>query len=266
MAVRLALAFAAWPHYSIYPWFRALTSHGATICYFSGEQSLASRVMIVLENMTILYRFAHVSRLQIVQYVRLVRPDSASQDASFITSSGGGPHPWYSGSGFGGDVEEGHGTHTAGSAAGATLNDPAVTATCDNNTELGCVGGCFNDSYIVTLNANGYYPLDFDTWCPQHDCDGYGADFEICLDEDIAARLTANGGIAQGAKLSIFDASSDGYSIWPALAGNDLWKLTEETGCMLHSNSWGGDSYCTVTSDCAIYDQYMYEVRAFVHR
>lgn len=194
--------------------------------------------------------------------MRLVRPDSSSQDASFYTSSGVGPYPWYSGSGFGEDSEEGHGTHTAGSAAGATLNDPALMVTCSNNTELGCVGGCFNDTYLEDLKINGYYPLDWDTWCPQHECDGYGATFELCLDEDVAATLTAHGGIAQGAKLSIFDASSDGYNLWPTLLGNDLWRLTEGTGCMLHSNSWGGDSYCAVTSNCVIYDQYMYEASA----
>lgn len=78
---------------------------------------------------------------------------------------------------------EGHGTHTAGSAAGATLNDPAVTANCSSTEELGCIGECFNSSELESFIEDVSYPLDFHTWCPQHECDGYGEDYVPCMYE-----------------------------------------------------------------------------------
>lgn len=80
-------------------------------------------------------------------------------------------------------MEEGHGTHTAGSAAGATLNDPAETAVCSSTDELGCIGECFNSSELESFIEDISYPLNFDTWCPQHECDGYGEDYVPCMDE-----------------------------------------------------------------------------------
>lgn len=43
----------------------------------------------------------------------------------------------YDPSGFDGDDFDGHGTHTAGTVAGATLNTPAEVSTCGVNQELG---------------------------------------------------------------------------------------------------------------------------------
>ncbi|CAM9771338.1 unnamed protein product, partial [Sphacelaria rigidula] len=155
------------------------------------------------------------------------------------------------------DTEDGHGTHTAGSAAGAPLSDPVVPDTCTGTDVLGCIGGCLDLTYAASLVGN-LLP-DFDTWCPQYECDGYGADTEPCLDADVSATLTENAGMAPGAKLTIFDASNDGESVLATLALNGLWEATEDTGCMLHSNSWGSDSYCTMTFEGTQYDQYMYE-------
>lgn len=200
---------------------------------------------------------------QIVQYIRLVGPDSSGDNPYFYTSDGAGPYQWYASSGFGTDWENGHGTHTAGSAAGASLNNPAVTDTCTGTDELGCIGGCLNTSYVASLLND--YERDFDNLCPQFDCDGFGADYEVCLDEDVSATLTENGGVAQGAKLAIFDVSFHGEKFWGSLAGNGKWEVTDGTGCVLHSNSWGGDNYCTVGSEEVLYDEYMYEVCMLLH-
>ncbi|CAM9375513.1 unnamed protein product, partial [Sphacelaria rigidula] len=202
-----------------------------------------------------------LSRRKIVQYIRLVAPDPIGDAAYFYTSNGAGPYQWFTSSGFGADTEDGHGTHTAGSAAGAPLNDPAVPDTCTGTDTLGCIGGCLNTSYVTSLIGNLALALvpDFDTWCPQFECDGYGADTEPCLDEDVSATLTENAGMASGAKLAIFDVSFDGQGVWASVAVNALWEATEDTGCMLHSNSWGSDSYCTTTFEGTQYDQYMYE-------
>lgn len=200
---------------------------------------------------------------QIVQYTRLVAPDDPG-DSPYFSTTDGGQYTWYSSYGFGMDMEAGHGTHTAGSAAGATLNDPAETVICSGTDELGCIGGCLNTSYVETLLSSTFHLADFPTWCPQFDCDGYGEDYEFCLSEDISTTLTENGGMAQGAKLSIFDTSLDGSAIWGSLAGKGMWTSTEGTGCLLHSNSWGADQYCTVDQEAILNDEYMYDVSAFV--
>lgn len=163
-------------------------------------------------------------------------------------------------------MENGHGTHTAGSAAGATLNDPPETESCSGTDEAGCVGGCLNASYVSALLDAGSTLADFDTWCPQFDCDGYGSDFEYCLDGDVSTTLVENGGMARGAKLAIFDTSLDGNIIWGSLAGTGVWGATDGTGCLLHSNSWGGDSLCTVDSLSLENDEYMWEVGHFGFR
>lgn len=197
---------------------------------------------------------------QIVQYIRLVAPDDPGEPSFFYTSNGRGPYQWYSSYGFGLDMADGHGTHTAGSAAGATLNDPAETDVCSGTDELGCIGGCLNTSYVTSLLDNNVHLADFATWCPQFDCDGNGADYEFCLSEDISGILSENGGMAQGAKLAIFDTSVDGNAIWGSLAGNGMWTSTDGTGCLLHSNSWGADQLCAVDKESVLNDEYMYEV------
>lgn len=161
--------------------------------------------------------------------------------------------------GFGEDTEEGHGTHTAGSAAGATLNSPADAGSCSEEEELGCIGGCVSEVNLESMLDNN--ELDWDALCPQHECDGLSGS---CLGEDVAETLTSNGGVAQGAKLTIFDASADGDSMWTNLALNGLWDATSGTNAFLHSNSLGGDGACNVDSECITYDQYMYDVSGFL--
>lgn len=75
------------------------------------------------------------------------------------------------------------------------------------------------------------------------------------------ARNAKHGGVARGAKLAIFDvAATDSYL--SDYAGNDLWRVSEDTGARIHSNSWGALTGCVSQPSAAIYDEYMYEVRA----
>ena len=166
----------------------------------------------------------------------------------------------YSG-GYGLDLEDGHGTHTAGTAAGAVLSSPATTVNCTTNEALGCIGTCLNAAEeILFLYDN--VPT-WDTLCPQFDCDNFG---DPCLGENVSATLTENGGVAQGAKISVFDASTDGVHVWAPPVLNGLWESTNGTDSFLHSNSWGIDNDCNVDSLTVVYDEYMYEVscEAFV--
>lgn len=203
---------------------------------------------------------ALILRLQIIQYIRLVRPEtvSSSEQIGYFTTAYGGKFSSYSASGFGLDLADGHGTHTAGSAAGSTLSTPAEATSCTGTDVVGCIGGCLDESDLASMKRNAI--LDWDAWCPQFECDGNGADFELCLDEDVSETLTANGGMAQGAKLAIFDSSVDGLHVWGSLAGNGLWASTDGTGCLLHSNSWGGDTLCSMDDESVSYDGYMYQV------
>lgn len=158
--------------------------------------------------------------------------------------------------GFGGDEPQGHGTHVAGTAAGATLTTPASTASCSETEQLSCLGACLNTTRIKTLTEN--YFVDWDTWCEQFACDGSGD--ECCLGKDVGMTLAENGGIARGAKLSIFDASDDGYSMFTEDAGNGMWESSEETGSKVHTNSWGSFSTCYGTAESIMYDAYIHEV------
>lgn len=174
----------------------------------------------------------------------------------YFDTPDGAVYSWYDEPGFGFDLEAGHGTHTAGSAAGATVTTPAETATCDTGRELGCLGEC-----MTTAEANAAVEdvlLQWKVLCPQFDCDESGG---TCLSEDVAETLESNGGVARGAKLSIFDASTNGAAMWAFVAGNGLWNATVGTGCVLHSNSWGSDADCAIDSATVAFDQYMYEVR-----
>lgn len=187
----------------------------------------------------------------------MVREDYAgSPYGETFGTQNGGVFSWYDEPGFGLDMEAGHGTHTAGSAAGSTLATPAETVTCEAGSEVSCVGKCLTTAEATAAAADNL--LTWDTLCPQFDCDGAGG---ACLSDDVSETLTDNGGIARGAKIAVFDVSIDGTAVWASLAGNGLWNATEGTGCMVHSNSWGGDLNCNIDSETASFDQYMYEVR-----
>ena len=158
--------------------------------------------------------------------------------------------------GFGLDLEDGHGTHTAGTAAGAVLNRPATTGACATNETLGCIGTCLSVAEETYLLADDF--LTWDTLCPQFNCDYFG---DPCLGEDVSATLTESGGIAQAAKISVFDTSADGEGVLASQALNGVWESTNGAGRFLHSNSWGSDNDCNVDSRTVAYDEYMYQVK-----
>lgn len=199
---------------------------------------------------------------QIVQYISLIRQDVAGDAqpyGDYYTTNNGQQFPWYSAEGFATETPGGHGSHTAGTAAGATLTSPVEIGTCSGDDELGCVGSCLNTSYVETLTSN--LVINVDTLCPKFDCDGRGDALDSCLSDDTVETLTAHGGVASGAQLSIFDVSADGISVWAELALNGLWDAANDTGCVVHSNSWGADGDCTVDTSSVAFDRYMYEVR-----
>lgn len=148
----------------------------------------------------------------------------------------------------------GHGSHTAGTAAGATLNSPAEPATCGDGKVVGCVGGCIFGSGSVSDNGTE----SIDLLCPRFDCAG-GEDTQ-CLSDDVGEVLTAHGGMAQGAKLAVIDMFFGHFS-YGDLAGNGLWEACLGAGCKIHSNSYGIDSRCELSAMDLMYDEFMYEVR-----
>lgn len=186
--------------------------------------------------------------VQIIQYIDMIKPDSTTSIPGYYL---------YPADGFGDDEKAGHGTHTAGTAAGATLNTPAETVTCGTGETLSCVGGCI-DATGSDDDLVSYYEqyADIDRLCPMLECDD---DSELCLDDDVGATLAANGGIAQGAKLAIFDIFSVENTGLDS-AGNGLWEPCLEAGCKIHSNSWGGDGLCLVYPNDILYDEFMYKV------
>lgn len=194
----------------------------------------------------------------------MVKPDSTpgSSTSTFITGEGDRGY-WIPADAFSADDRAGHGTHTAGSAAGSTLNSPAELVTCAGTDVLSCAGGCIDDNSIsitddlLPLYEQIFTSIDIDRICPLFDCDETVS--ELCLSEDVAQTLTDNGGMAQGAKLSIFDVfyEETGLSDFP---GNGLWEPCMDAGCKLHSNSYGGDLLCSSSSIDAEYDDFMYNV------
>ena len=156
-------------------------------------------------------------------------------------------------------MEGGHGSHTAGIAAGLILESPEEVE-CGDGEELGCLGGCF-DSDVLDAMVEDTAAVDIEVFCPAHDCDGFETD--LCLDDGLEM-LTNNGGVAPGAKISVFDVvSDDSLSVWAFLAENGLWEAAEETGCKVHACSWGTTdlNYCEVDAFSVAFDTYMYEVR-----
>ena len=198
---------------------------------------------------------------QVIQYINLVKSDDIAEpiDGSW-TSSEGQQFPWLPADDFEYDDRAGHGTHTAGSAAGATLNNPAELATCEAGKTVSCVGGCIDDGAFATeddLVSSYYQYADIDRLCPAFGCDE--TESAGCLGDDVGETLAQNGGMAQGAKLAIFDVFHDLYGLLDYV-GNGLWEPCAEAGCKLHSNSWGGDYGCYIAPMDLMYDEYMYEV------
>ena len=109
------------------------------------------------------------------------------------------------------------------------------------------------------LVSNGFFNVE--VFCPKFQCDGLGTDYETCLSDDVEETVSANGGAAPGAKLAIFDTSADGTTVWAELAGNGLWEASNETGSVVHTNSWGGNNDCAVDASAIQYDTFMYQVR-----
>lgn len=199
--------------------------------------------------------------------MNLVKPDSeSSSGSSFFSTISGGRYPWVTGDEFETDAVAGHGTHTAGSAAGATLNTSAVEVSCLSPKVLGCAGACISDDSTLSTDdlVSSYFQetftYDIDRLCPMFDCGGQ--DEKLCLSDDVGTTLAEHGGMAQGAKLAIFDIFSGLYS-YGSFAGNGVWEACLEAGCKIHSNSYGGDFICETSSGDIAYDNFMYQVNVW---
>ena len=210
--------------------------------------------------------------MQIVQYINLVKSDSLPGNyGSVYTTSGGYKIPLLPGDDFEADDVAGHGTHTAGSAAGATLKTPAeTTGACGGTEVLGCVGGCvdadrssWGDDVLTSLPSYSHFDVDIDRLCPMLDCDEETD--PRCLSDDVAQTLTDHGGMARGAKLAIFDVFAGELGLTD-FAGNWLWLPCMEAGCKIHSASLGADNNCLVDSLDIAYDEFMYEVSCRVRK
>lgn len=123
----------------------------------------------------------------------------------------------------------------------------------------GCVGKCLDQETATEYTDNDIF--DLDTYCPTFECDGTDEKSTNCLGDDPEEALSQHTGIAPGAKLAIFDASFTGDFLQADLAGNTLWSVTLGTGAMVHTNSWGADSSCTVDEKTILYDTFMYQVK-----
>ena len=183
----------------------------------------------------------------------------ASSPASpYSSSSPASPSPPFDG-GFHRDTVSGHGTCTAGLAAGA-ISEGAVIAQdeCCGDELPGCAGGCVAASTIDENLDNGMF--DLDAFCPAYECDGEGFSYSYCLGDDPVETLHQHEGVAPGANISVFDSSYTADDMYVHLAGNLVWESAMGTGAKIHSNSWGSGSSCRVTEDDLLYDSFMYEV------
>ena len=191
-----------------------------------------------------------------------------SSHGEYYTTEQGEQITWLDAAYFEQDDAAGHGTHTAGSAAGATLNTPAETVTCSSPDVLGCVGACISDSSAyedddLLTYADQFYSADLDRLCPSFDCSGY--DEEECLSDDVEHTLSDHGGMAQGAKLAIFDMVVNDVAGLGSYAGNGVWEACLEAGCKVHSNSYSADLICEMGELDVEYDDFMYNVSALFH-
>lgn len=183
----------------------------------------------------------------------MVRPDAESAgNSSAFTASDIANFPFVSADEFEQDDLIGHGTHVSGSVAGSTLHTPAKKVTCDDDLVMGCLGVCIPEARNETFEG-----IDPNRLCPRFDCDGQ--EEALCLGDDVSQTLTKHGGMAQGAKLAVFDIFYGQYS-YADFAGTDLFKSCMGAGCKVHSNSYGIDSRCVLGALEVLYDDFMYEV------
>ncbi|CAM9167076.1 unnamed protein product [Ectocarpus fasciculatus] len=161
--------------------------------------------------------------------------------------------------GFHKDTVGGHGTWTAGSAAGAISSQSNLEEEACYGDELpGCAGGCISSSDVDAMLDNSIF--DLDVFCPMYTCDGnIDIPSSECLSDDPVETLHQHGGVAPGAQISVFDASYTGTEIFASFAGNILWYSAMETGAKVHTNSWGSSTLCELTEDEYLYDTFMYE-------
>ncbi len=190
-----------------------------------------------------------------VQYIELIKNDGGAQEGEGV-SSGGVLYPYVVSDEFSVDDGLGHGSHTAGSAAGSTLTNPADPVACTEAGKVtGCGGGCISEDG-PTENEDDDEGID--RLCPMFGCVG-GVEDQQCLTNDVSQTLSENGGVAQGAKISVFDIFMGDYS-YGDLAGNGLWESCLSAGCRIHSNSYGIDKRCELSSMDIVYDDFMYQV------
>lgn len=201
-----------------------------------------------------------------MQYISLVASDDTAQGSAYgeySETNSGARLPWIDGDQYNSENPAGHGTHAAGSAAGATLSFPANTTTCASDRVLSCVGGCIVENSLsgddlVSASLQNSLQADIDRLCPKYGCDGWGD--EVCLSDDAATTLAEHGGMAPGAKISVFDVLTETITIGTYLAGSGLWDPAMEIGGKLHSNSWGGDLDCQVDFLDVLFDRWMFNV------
>ncbi|CAN0345646.1 unnamed protein product [Pylaiella littoralis] len=188
--------------------------------------------------------------------------DDTSYSSTYSSTTSSTASPYSSVSFTGGfykDTVGGHGTWTAGIAAGAISERSGVPDEGCYGDELpGCAGGCIMTSEVDEMLNNEYF--DIDLFCPMYECDG-DADmaYSYCLSDDPAETLYQNSGMAPGAQIAMFDASYTGFDAYVEYAGNYVWESAVETGAKIHSNSWGFATFCELTEFEYLYDTYMYE-------
>ncbi|CAM9533797.1 unnamed protein product [Scytosiphon promiscuus] len=223
---------------------------GSTNPYFSSDSESFSKFKPVFEGGDFSYTSG---RRKVIQYIELVKADEGEENASL--SSGGVLYPYIPSDDFNVDDDLGHGTHTAATIAGSTSTDPAETVACNGGKVTGCGGGCISTNATIIDDSDGD-DTSIDRLCPMFGCVGGYTD-EQCLTDDVGQTLSDNGGMAQGAKIAVFDIFFKDYS-YGDLAGNGLWEACLAAGCKIHSNSYGVDKRCELSSVDLLYDDFMY--------
>lgn len=196
---------------------------------------------------------------QVIQYIDLVdhNTEGSSNSPSGYYSENGMIFPFIPTKDFAFDGH-GHGMHVAGTAAGSTIDSPATLVECDDGEVMGCAGTCLDPDSSKSTDEHDYGSPAIDRLCPMFDCEGAVEDSQ-CLSDDVAETVAEHGGMAQGAKLAVFDAFS-GDTGYGDLAGVGLFEASLNTGAKIHSNSWGFDNRCQLAALDLVYDDFMFQV------